>query len=177
MYYKWKIYYHHYYYPPCCLNCTTLFMISRLRPKRHFSTLSPGKRLFCLFTTLYMSWAAVAAEKTEICLCFDLVLQLLNCQLIKKFRRKCQQSFRLKGKKLKNLKWVIWKKASANHLAKLASLMHCLRLPKRRLLLPYLNGSSAKGAHFLPKKIATRHSKFCVIELLNYWLPPPPHNP
>ena len=31
-----------------------------------------------------MSWAAVAAEKTEICLCFDLVLQLLNCQLIKK---------------------------------------------------------------------------------------------
>ena len=72
------------------------------------------------------------------------------------------------GQKIKNLKWVIWKKASANHLAKLASLMHCLRLPKRRLLLPYLNGSSAKGAHFLPKKIATRHSKFCVIELLNY---------
>ena len=177
MYYKWKIYYHHYYYPPCCLNCTTLFMISRLRPKRHFSTLSPGKRLFCLFTTLYMSWAAVAAEKTEICLCFDLVCSCSTVSWLKNSAQNVNSHFIWRGKKLKTLKWVIRKKASANHLAKLASLMHCLRLPKRRLLLPYLNGSSAKGAHFLPKKIATRHSKFCVIELLNYWLPPPPHNP
>ena len=81
MYYKWKIYYRHYYYSSCWFSSTSttataaafaVFMIfSRLRPKRHFSTLSPRREARLFIYNVSRGLRRWAAQKTEICLCFD----------------------------------------------------------------------------------------------------------
>ena len=56
------------------------------------------------------------------------------------------------GGKLK-AKWVIWKEwASANHLAKLAPLMHCLTLPKRLAGPILMDHHESQGATFSAEK-------------------------
>ena len=193
MYYKWKIYYRHYYYSSCWFSSTSttataavfaVFMIfSRLRPKRHFSTLSPRREARLFIYNVSRGLRRWAAQKTEICLCFDSVFRALNTA--DKKTRENEESANLTWKlwkKLENMtvnilgkwslklcgapphdlksfggklkaKWVIWKEwASANHLAKLAPLMHCLTLPKRLAGPILMDHHESQGATFSAEK-------------------------